>query len=241
MRDKAGRYKPNHVFTLKELNKLPKDRNQAILQGENFYFNGNLCKYGHLSPRRLSAKCRQCVIEKQRKRPRSAGLDLDQILKKSKIQTRENAKNNGHAYYKSKCIKCKKLELHKTISYRSVCMKCAKKNPKTNTLENNLFIAAKNRARKKNIEFSIHIDDIIIPKICPVFKIKLHLVKDDKSQSHKSRLMVPSLDRISSDKGYIKGNIVVLSYKANIIKGQGSAEQHRKIAEWIRRKTRSLP
>ena len=34
-------------------------------------------------------------------------------------------------------------------------------------------------------------------------------------------------------KGYIKGNVIVLSYRANVIKNSGSSSDHRKIAEWM--------
>ena len=35
----------------------------------------------------------------------------------------------------------------------------------------------------------------------------------------------PSLDRIDNSKSYVKGNVKVISYKANILKGNGSIEE----------------
>ena len=64
MKDSIGRYSKDHVFTLEELEKLPKTRREAMVKGERFYFNGNLCKHNHLSPRRTDSKCRQCVTER---------------------------------------------------------------------------------------------------------------------------------------------------------------------------------
>lgn len=35
-------------------------------------------------------------------------------------------------------------------------------------------------------------------------------------------------------KGYVKGNITVISNKANRIKNNGTAEEHEAIAKWLR-------
>jgi hypothetical protein len=44
----------------------------------------------------------------------------------------------------------------------------------------------------------------------------------------------PSLDRIDSKKGYIKNNIKMISNKANIMKLNGTANEHIQIAMYIR-------
>lgn len=80
--------------------------------------------------------------------------------------------------------------------------------------------AAKNRAKRDNIEFNIDPEDIIIPEYCPVLNLKLLSVR----QTHKTRELSPSIDRIDASKGYIKGNIRVISFKANRHKGDMSIE-----------------
>jgi len=44
---------------------------------------------------------------------------------------------------------------------------------------------------------------------------------------------LPTVDRIDSSKPYEIGNIAIISWKANIIKNSGTAEEHRRIADWI--------
>lgn len=45
-----------------------------------------------------------------------------------------------------------------------------------------------------------------------------------------------SLDRIDIHKGYIPGNIAIISYRANNIKNDGTWEKHQKIADFIKSK-----
>lgn len=91
--------------------------------------------------------------------------------------------------------------------------------------EQYLLKAARDRANKKNLPFNLSIDDILIPKFCPYFGVSLFVgKKSDKSQS-------PSIDRLIPELGYIKGNIEVISYRANVIKNDGTAEEHLKISQ----------
>ena len=64
----------------------------------------------------------------------------------------------------------------------------------------------------------------MIPKICPVFGVEIGFY--DKQ-------CVPTLDRIDSDKGYIKDNIQVISFKANRLKNNGTLEEFKKIITYM--------
>lgn len=110
---------------------------------------------------------------------------------------------------------------------------------KSVSLEAWIYRSAKARANKRGIEFSITIEDIVIPERCPAFGIKIDRTWGGVEQNNQARGNKPSLDRIDSSKGYIKGNVVILSYRANIVKQNGSAIQHRIIAEYIRAEYRA--
>lgn len=85
---------------------------------------------------------------------------------------------------------------------------------KTKTLRPEVILwrGAKARAKAKGLEFSITPDDIKIPKTCPVLGIELF------RGTRKSRYNYPSVDRKDNDLGYVKGNIAVISMKANLHK-----------------------
>lgn len=95
------------------------------------------------------------------------------------------------------------------------------------------------RAKKKGLEFNITIEDIVIPDVCPVLGIPLvkHFGKGIKGSQPNS----PSLDRIDSSKGYVKGNVRVISWRANDLKRNATIEEVRKILEYMEREASHTP
>lgn len=79
-----------------------------------------------------------------------------------------------------------------------------------------MWKAAYNRAIEKGLDFTIEESDIVIPEICPLLGVPLKFGnKEDYNYS-------PSLDRIDNTKGYIKGNVWVISKKANTMKSSAT-------------------
>ncbi len=81
------------------------------------------------------------------------------------------------------------------------------------------------RAKKKNIEHAITLDDIIIPKKCPVLEMVLEYGHENKGNS-------PSLDRLDSKEGYTKDNVNIISFRANAIKSDATFEEFEAIYKW---------
>lgn len=92
-----------------------------------------------------------------------------------------------------------------------------------------LFQRLGQRAALKGIEFTLTLDDIFIPEFCPV--LGLRLTKLGRGQATDA---TPSADRIDTAKGYVAGNVVVMSLRANRIKNNGSAADHERVATWMR-------
>ena len=92
--------------------------------------------------------------------------------------------------------------------------------------EKAILLRAKQRAKQKDFEFSLDAVDIVIPLRCPILDIEIIRNKSIKANS-------PSLDRIDNTKGYIKGNIMVISNKANTMKNNATPEELIKFAKWV--------
>lgn len=82
-------------------------------------------------------------------------------------------------------------------------------------LKQQLYRSAKKRALKKGLEFNIELKDIHIPRKCPILKVPLIC----------STRYSPSIDRVYPDKGYIKGNICVISTLANSMKANATPKE----------------
>ena len=93
------------------------------------------------------------------------------------------------------------------------------------TREYHMHARAKNRAKEKGLEFDIDVSDIIIPDICPLLEIPI-ILTSDKTDPHN-----PSLDRRDSRYGYIKGNVWVISKRANTLKNNADLETHQRLTQ----------
>ncbi len=105
-------------------------------------------------------------------------------------------------------------------------------NRKFNNPTSLLFNNAKSRAKVRGIEFTITIDDVVIPDVCPVLGIPLFFRESvgDRSRNDNN----PSIDRIDSNIGYVKGNIVVMSWRANHLKNDGTLDEFKKLVKFLR-------
>jgi len=88
-------------------------------------------------------------------------------------------------------------------------------------LKNRLLNAARARSKKSGFAFDISIDDFDIPEFCPLLNIPLFVAEGRKAVKPNSA----SLDRIDSTKGYVKGNVWIISFKANTMKSNSTLEE----------------
>jgi hypothetical protein len=95
-----------------------------------------------------------------------------------------------------------------------------------------LVYSAKRRAAILGIPFDISPDDFEIPTHCPIFGFKLEVGNRGFNASS------PSLDRIIPKLGYVKGNIQVVSYRANELKRDASLEELEMLVSYLRRITK---
>lgn len=93
--------------------------------------------------------------------------------------------------------------------------------------ELHLLQNAKQRARRYGLPFDLTAKDVVVPEFCPALGIPLRIADGTASPNS------PSLDRIDPRQGYVRGNVIVLSHRANTIKSDASSEELRRIADFI--------
>ena len=96
-----------------------------------------------------------------------------------------------------------------------------------------MVYAARNRARIGGLDCTITKDDIVIPETCPVLGIPL-VARVGAGRSNRDEVEnSPSLDRIDNSKGYVPGNIAVISMRANMIKNNATLAELKAIVAYI--------
>jgi len=103
----------------------------------------------------------------------------------------------------------------------------------SNTPQIRMWDSAKKRAKQKGLPFDLSVEDIVIPKRCPYLDIPI------SAQGGRQTANSPSLDRIDPDKGYVRGNVEVISYRANAIKHNAIFDEFERMYQaWKARRDR---
>lgn len=108
------------------------------------------------------------------------------------------------------------------VSLRKAAARQAANTPNYGTLQqvayadNNpercIWRRARSTANRKGLDFDLDLSDIVIPALCPILKVPL--VRRGR--------YAPSIDRIRSTRGYVKGNVVIISRLANTMKAHAT-------------------
>lgn len=127
-----------------------------------------------------------------------------------------------NTYNRERYKRCREETLERTREYQ----KQRKKDDPRYAMTN----AARSRAKRSGLEFNITMYDFEIPDTCPILRIPIVVNTDKKTASPNS----PSLDRVDNTKGYVRGNIAVISHRANTIKSNLSEEDIMRLLNYVR-------
>lgn len=86
-------------------------------------------------------------------------------------------------------------------------------------------------ATRVGYSWTVTFGELTWPTHCPVLGLELDYFAENRQENS------PSFDRLDSNIGYDKGNVVIVSWRANRIKNDGTAEEHRKIADYLDKST----
>lgn len=91
---------------------------------------------------------------------------------------------------------------------------------------------AKRRAANKGVPFDITLEDVkaVWPQDgqCPILGLTI------KPSVGRIAPYSPSLDRIEPEKGYVRGNIVIVSSRANTLKNSATVAELEAVLTWMR-------
>jgi hypothetical protein len=124
-------------------------------------------------------------------------------------------------------IEYRKKNKEKRSQQNKVLYQNSRKVKFTNDPQHYLWYVARTRSRKNGIEFTITKEDIIIPEVCPILGMPL-----TKGDGYLPNAM--SLDRVDNNKGYIPGNVRVISRQANMLKSSLTIDILEKIIHYIK-------
>lgn len=96
--------------------------------------------------------------------------------------------------------------------------------------EQMLHLSAKRRATSLGIPFDIDVADIVIPDKCPITGLVLEINQSGKTGPKDNS---PTLDKIHPELGYVRGNIAVISFKANKWKSNMSKKDVETLLNYI--------
>ena len=165
----------------------------------------------------LSNRCRECHVVYMRK------------YKKGRTQ---KTKEDRKIYYDANC---EKLRQYYQDNKEWILHNAKQKRTGKNGYLKTMLQAAKYRAKKKGWEFNLDLNYLhaIAPERCPVdgreFDWERRLENDSTLL-----LTIPSLDRIDSTKGYIKGNIAIIGDQWNRWKSNMNLDDLHKLIEYVR-------
>lgn len=124
---------------------------------------------------------------------------------------KEHNNNKYREWYSEQPRKCREK------AYRK------QKEKLSNDVQYRLYCYSKKSAKERGLEHNIELEDIQVPEKCPVFNCEMT----------KGTPYAPTLDRVDASKGYIKGNVQVISWKANTMKSDATQEELVLFAKWV--------
>lgn len=169
-------------------------------------------------------KCTKCLLEKDEscfysKLHKNGKRYLRALCKECYAKYSEKYYKTYHKTEKYK--KARKEARHRWLSKKENRQRAytLDKQSRERNITTSMLYMAKKRAKVKGIDFNITKEDLLVPEICPILEIPIKF--GDKSCYFNS----PTLDRIDVTKGYVKGNVRIISMLANSMKNAATIEQ----------------
>jgi hypothetical protein len=139
-------------------------------------------------------------------------------------------KEYAHAHYlqHKPAVIARTKKFRSTAEGRAIEAAWQQKRRRANPLKR-MVQEAKTRATKKGLAFDLTPSDLVIPATCPVLGIPLRRGTKPREDA------TPSIERIDPARGYVRGNVIVVSWRANRIKSDATLAELERIVEFYRK------
>ena len=92
-----------------------------------------------------------------------------------------------------------------------------------------IFLQTRRRALALGLPFSLRPSDIVVPRVCPV--LGFPLIRGD-GRGRPDQLA--TIDRIIPARGYVHGNVRIISMRANRLKNNSSLRELEALVQYVR-------
>lgn len=167
-----------------------------------------------------------------------AMVSLSPLPRKDKATLRRDAiKAAGGADYEALLAKERAARIEFRRRHPERVKELRGKHKKRQTFKAALCARARKRGRQRGFGATITPTDLVWPTHCPVLGLELDYPSHRGMRGLKTiRDNWPSLDRWDSTKGYVPGNVFVISYRANTLKNSATYEEILKVAKYLSRR-----
>lgn len=101
-------------------------------------------------------------------------------------------------------------------------------------IERLLLKSSRYRAKRAGLKHTLTLADIYVPERCPVLGMRLR-----PSTTGRASPSSPSLDRINPRRGYVPGNVIVVSWRCNELKKNATLSEMERVAAFYQRITQA--
>lgn len=158
--------------------------------------------------------------------------EVDRAVSKRCFENHREERNNlSSKYYRAN----RDERIRKQVAYQktpeakakiAAAAKVRAKNP-ASWLKSQLS-KLKSRAKQRGFGFDLVPQDFTIPETCPVLGIPLALGLPSRSPNS------PSFDRVDNNLGYVKGNVRIISLRANRLKSNATLYEMERVTQYMR-------
>lgn len=179
---------------------------KSKLTPEDYVLIEKLAKQGE----KLEAIAQQLstVVSRQRIKQITSKLGIDSF----KIRQGKLEKEHNDKMFKKWGPEWNNKNMRKSLIYQTMRAK---------------FRQKKANATREGTVFTIDFGELEFPTHCPVLNIELDYFNDFRSENS------VSFDQIIPGKGYVSGNVIIMSWRANRIKNDGTLQEHQMIVDFM--------